>query len=52
VKIRLDLRKPLACGIMLHVSGRSLWIGYKYEKLPRFSYKCRVILHGSKDVGG
>lgn len=32
VKIRVDLKKPLARGRILHVPGRSLWIAFKYEK--------------------
>lgn len=52
VKIKLDLRKPLTRGRMLHLNGRSLWIGFKYEKLPRFCYKCGVILHGRQGCRG
>jgi hypothetical protein len=46
VKIRVDLKKPLARGRMLHMPGRSLWIAFKYEKLPNFCYRCGLILHG------
>jgi hypothetical protein len=46
LKIRVDLKKPLARGRMLHVPGRSLWIAFKYKKLPNFCYQCGVILHG------
>jgi hypothetical protein len=48
VKIRVDLTTPLARGRMLHVAGRSIWIAFKYEKLPKFCFKCGVILHGRR----
>jgi hypothetical protein len=48
VKISLDLNKPLARGRMLHVRNRSIWIAFKYEKLPKFCYKCGTILHGQQ----
>lgn len=52
MKIKLDLRKPLLRGRILHVNGRSLWIGFKCEKLQRFCYKCGVILHGRQGCRG
>jgi len=48
VKIRLDLSKPLSRGRMLHIQDRSIWIAFKYEKLPNYCYQCGVILHGQK----
>jgi hypothetical protein len=46
VKIELDLSKPLARGPKLHLQSKSLWIAFKYEKLPKYCYSCGVILHG------
>jgi len=45
VKISLDLTKPLARGRMLHLEGRSSWVAFKYEKLPKFCYTCGTIKH-------
>jgi len=33
---------------MLHIQDRSIWIAFKYEKLPNYCYQCGVILHGQK----
>jgi hypothetical protein len=46
VKISIDLSSPLARGRMLHLQGRSNWVAFKYEKLPKFCYYCGVIKHG------
>jgi hypothetical protein len=46
VKIVIDLTKPLARGRLLHIQNRSIWIPFKYEKLPRFCFKCGVVKHG------
>jgi hypothetical protein len=35
VRILIDLAKPLAQGRMLKVQGKSKWIVYQYECLPR-----------------
>jgi hypothetical protein len=42
----LDLTKPLAGGRMLYVQNRSIWVAFKYKKLPKFCFKCSVIKHG------
>jgi hypothetical protein len=46
VKIVLDLTKPLARRRLLHIPNRYIWIPFKYEKLPRFCFKCGVVKHG------
>jgi len=46
VKIVIDLTKPLAKGRLLHIQNRSIWIPFKYEKLPRFCFKCCMVKHG------
>jgi hypothetical protein len=54
VKILIDLSKPLARGRMLHVHKQSLWIAFKYEKLPKLCYQCSKIIHrneGCSKVG-
>lgn len=45
VKISFDLTKPLARSRMLHAQHRSIWVAFKYEKLPKFCYNYGVIKH-------
>lgn len=47
VKIRMNLSQPLARGRMLHLHSGSSWVGFKYEKLPKFCFHCGVIRHGT-----
>ncbi len=51
VRVMVDVTKPLAKGRMLHVKGQSLWIDFKYERLPRFCFHCGVIRHGNGGCG-
>jgi hypothetical protein len=44
-KIVIDLTKSLARGRMLHLQGRSTWVAFRYEKLPKFCYDCGTIKH-------
>jgi hypothetical protein len=44
----LDLTKPLSRGRRLKLRDRSIWITFKYEKIPRFCFNCGVIQHGSR----
>lgn len=46
VRIFLDVSKPLARGRLLHLQGKSVWVAFKYEKIPKFCYNCGVIRHG------
>jgi hypothetical protein len=48
VKVSIELSKPLARGRMLHIPGRSIWVAFKYEKLPKFCYTCGLIYHGKQ----
>jgi hypothetical protein len=48
VRIVLDLTKPLSRGRRLRLRDRSLWIPFKYEKIPRFCFNCGVIRHGPR----
>jgi hypothetical protein len=48
VKILLDLSKPLARGWKLHLLGKSVWISFKYEKIPKFCFSCGVVRHEPK----
>jgi hypothetical protein len=44
-KIVIDMTKPLAKGRMLHIQGRSNWVAFRYEKLPKFYFDCGIIKH-------
>lgn len=47
VKIRLDIRKPLMCGVTVKTKeeGPDRWCPVVYEHLPDFCYVCGVIGH-------
>ncbi|XP_059431635.1 uncharacterized protein At4g02000-like [Corylus avellana] len=45
VKIVVDLAKPLARGRMLKVKGKSKWIAFQYERLPKLCFHCGIINH-------
>ena len=45
VKIIIDLTKPLAWGRMLKLQGKSIWIAFQYECLPKFCFHCGIIIH-------
>jgi len=47
-RICLDITKPLPRGRILHLNNQSLWIAFKYEKLPKFCYKCGRIIYGQQ----
>jgi hypothetical protein len=47
VRIVLDLTKPLSRGRRLKLCDRSIWITFKYEKIPHFCFNFGVIQHGS-----
>jgi hypothetical protein len=46
VRIRMDLRKPLPRGRRVKILGRSEWVHFQYERLPRICFRCGVIKHG------
>jgi hypothetical protein len=48
VRIVLDLTKPLSRGRFLHIREKAIWITFKYEKIPRFCFKCGIIRHGGR----
>lgn len=53
VKVRLDIRKPLMRGIMVHTEGKDgeekpIWCPMAYEFLPDFCYTCGRIGHTDK----
>jgi hypothetical protein len=46
VKVLMDLSKPIPRGRKLHLPNQSTWVEFKYERLPKFCYKCGVMRHG------
>jgi hypothetical protein len=51
VKIRIDLSKPLARGRIIKLQGKEIWVAFQYEKLPRFCFKCGVVIHSNQKCG-
>ena len=46
VKVTLDLHKPLMRGRVLKIKEAPMLIPFKYEKLPKFCFRCGVIKRG------
>jgi hypothetical protein len=46
VKILLDLAKPLQRGRRINIEGKSYWVSFQYERLPKFCFLCGAICHG------
>jgi hypothetical protein len=46
IKVSIDLQKPLERGRALKFRGKSTWVSFKYEKLPKFCFGCGRICHG------
>lgn len=51
VRIWLDLTKPLSRGRMLRLKEKTTWVAFQYKKIPKFCFKCGVILYGSCGCG-
>lgn len=46
VRVVISLQKPIARGRLISINGTSVWVSFKYEKLPRMCFSCRWIVHG------
>lgn len=46
IRVNLDLSKPLERGRVLKFRGKTCWVSFRYEKLPRFCFSCGRIKHG------
>ncbi|CAH9071667.1 unnamed protein product [Cuscuta europaea] len=44
-RITLDIGRPLKKGTKLRKGSREFWVDFKYEKLSRFCFVCRLIRH-------
>ena len=50
LKVKLDLSLPLCRGRLISLeSGKQVWIGFKYERLPNICYWCGRLTHDDKD---
>lgn len=48
--VNIDVTKPLRRGIKLRVNETELvWVGFQYERLPSFCYKCGKIGHSMRE---
>jgi hypothetical protein len=45
VRVMVDLTKPLLRGRRLKIQGKSFWVRFQYEQLPRICFECGVIKH-------
>jgi hypothetical protein len=50
--VNIDLTKPLDRGRALHLNGKSIWVTFKYEKMPQLCYACGRIYHASTSCKG
>jgi hypothetical protein len=48
LRVNIDLTKPLDRGRALNLADKTLWVEFKYEKLPLFCFRCGRVVHGSK----
>jgi hypothetical protein len=45
IRVIIDLSNPLERGRALSIGGKSVWVSFKYEKLPLFCFHCGRIVH-------
>lgn len=46
--VEVDLSKPLMRGTKLHFGKDTVWVDFRYEKLPTFGFYCGVVGHQEK----
>lgn len=46
VRVQIDVTQPLLHGKKLRLGSQSVWVYFKYERLPLFCYGCGQIWHG------
>ncbi|KAJ8422421.1 hypothetical protein Cgig2_003001 [Carnegiea gigantea] len=44
-QVNMDVKKPLCCGMYVKVDGKSIWIYFKFFKLPDCCYGCGKLGH-------
>ena len=45
VRVEIDSTEPLLRGKKIKLGGRSMWVYFKYERLPLFCYGCGWLWH-------
>lgn len=46
MRVKLDIRNPIRWGMKITwESGDTLWIDLKYERLPKFCFRCGKLGH-------
>jgi hypothetical protein len=48
IRVHIDITKPLERGRALVLNGKSVWVSFRYEKLPQFCYSCGRIYHAGQ----
>jgi hypothetical protein len=48
VRVVIDLAKPLARGRTITIRNKTLWVPFKYEKIPKYCFRCGVVRHGTR----
>ncbi|KAL8548863.1 hypothetical protein ACS0TY_007939 [Phlomoides rotata] len=48
-RVKVDLLKPVKRGTKLEISNNSVWVPFKYERLPSFCYICRMMGHMKRE---
>ncbi|XP_023907828.1 uncharacterized protein At4g02000-like [Quercus suber] len=52
VRVKVDTTQPLCRGRLVKFGGpMPVWVSFKYERLPIFSYWCGKLNHDEKDCG-
>ncbi|KAK7814756.1 uncharacterized protein CFP56_002619 [Quercus suber] len=50
VRVRIDVTKRLVRGKKITIEGgESIWVSFKFERLPNFCYRCGLLNHALKD---
>ncbi|KAL8494414.1 hypothetical protein ACS0TY_025284 [Phlomoides rotata] len=49
VRVKVDLLKPVKRGTKLEISNSSVWVPFKYERLPSFCYICGLMGHMKRE---
>lgn len=47
VKVWMKILEPLLRSTLLNLEGNNTWVGFKYERLPYFCFKCGVLFHST-----
>lgn len=50
IRVKIDMSIPLCRGRKVHLGGLSqIWVDFKYEQMPIFSYLCGMVNHDEND---